>query len=316
MGSIGSEVALVQSCLVVPVDGDFGAMTDQGVRAFQAESRLTVDGVVGPDTWAALEQAFALPPYPPPMLPELDAPLVDVICMVAENSEIAAYSWPDRGEAPIGYVKGMALAYATAWRKLSARNSSALVMAQAATDDPDTDALAWYSDVFDELGMPVYQTGPDTLRYLFVLMMGLGMRESSGQHCEGRDMSAENTTSDTCEAGLFQTSWNINSCSTEIRKLLDEYDEMPNNCQQCWRSIFEEDVSCSADDWENYGTGTGALFQQLSKECPQFAVESTAVGLRLLRKHWGPIGRREVEVRKEADDLFRAVENLLEVPVA
>ena len=36
------------------VDGDFGAATEKALRAFQESRGLTVDGVCGPQTWAAL----------------------------------------------------------------------------------------------------------------------------------------------------------------------------------------------------------------------------------------------------------------------
>jgi hypothetical protein len=66
-------------------------------------------------------------------------------------------------------------------------------------------------------------SGIDTLRHLFVLMIGLGMRESSGRYCEGRDQSASNTSADTAEAGLFQTSWNARACCTLTGTILRQW---------------------------------------------------------------------------------------------
>lgn len=59
-GSRGSDVTYLQQCLaakgysVGAIDGIFGTRTREAVKAFQAENGLTVDGIVGPKTWAKL----------------------------------------------------------------------------------------------------------------------------------------------------------------------------------------------------------------------------------------------------------------------
>jgi len=41
------------------IDGDFGRATKAAVEQFQLEHRLTVDGICGPKTWAAIDTALA-----------------------------------------------------------------------------------------------------------------------------------------------------------------------------------------------------------------------------------------------------------------
>jgi hypothetical protein len=310
-GSHGTFVVELQSCLALTPDGDFGQQTETAVRGFQSENDLDIDGVCGSETWSRLEDLFNLPAYPQPLPPPLDQRTTNEICEIAAASAIARYSWKDRGSAPAGYTKGMALAWSTVVRKWSALDVAALEMAKANTHRADTDALSWYKDYFDELGLPISEPGLDTLRSLWVLLMGLGMRESSGKYCCGRDMSADNVTSDTAEAGLFQMSWNARGCSDCMQLLFDQYAE---NSTSCALRFFQEDVSCSGSDWQCYGSGTGFYYQELAKTCPQFACETTAIGLRNLRKHWGPINRYEAELRSEAADLFLAVQDLVVPP--
>ena len=59
-GSQGSEVSAMQQGLLTiggfglnpgPVDGDFGSKTETAVRAFQTKTNITVDGIVGDQTW-------------------------------------------------------------------------------------------------------------------------------------------------------------------------------------------------------------------------------------------------------------------------
>jgi len=317
-GDTGPDVVTVQECLAITADGIFGSGTETAVKQFQLAQGLDADGVVGPQTWAALEEIYDLPPYVPPvMFPTLDQDQIDAITKLAADSAIAKYSWKDRGKSPPGYIKGMALAYSTAYRKYLAGESEAKEMAKANTGNDDKDAISWYNSNFVNLGMRNDVAGTDTLRHLFVLLIGLGMRESSGKHCEGRDQSASNTDANTCEAGLFQQSWNSNSCSPEIPKLMDEYRPgLDSDPPICALSTFKEGVSCSSSSWQNYGSGTGRDFQQLAKSCPQFTVEVAAVGLRNLRQHWGPINRKEAELRSEADMLLIDVEAIIAPAVA
>jgi putative chitinase len=61
-GSQGDPVVQLQTLLrdlnfAVAVDGDFGPGTEVAVTRFQSENKLTADGIVGPQTWAAMDAA-------------------------------------------------------------------------------------------------------------------------------------------------------------------------------------------------------------------------------------------------------------------
>jgi len=232
---------------------------------------------------------------------------IDSILQLAQHSAIATYQWKDRGQAYPGYTKGMAVAYARAYCALKAGNPVAQEIAKADTGDRHRDALAWYSDVFAGLGMANNAPEIDTLRHTYVLLIGLGMRESSGKFCEGRDQGANNIEADTAEAGLFQTSYNARTASPLMPQLFQQYKN-----STLLADIFHEGVQCSASNLENFGQGDGAEFQRLTKACPAFAVEFAAVGLRNVRTHWGPINGRQAEVRPECDNLFIQVQTEIE----
>jgi peptidoglycan hydrolase-like protein with peptidoglycan-binding domain len=63
-GAYGEDVKLLQRLLntkdghptLLDVDGAFGPLVEQAVREFQSTHSLSIDGVVGPKTWAALEK--------------------------------------------------------------------------------------------------------------------------------------------------------------------------------------------------------------------------------------------------------------------
>lgn len=234
---------------------------------------------------------------------------VDAISAIAINSRIANYNWDDRGIAPDGYVTGFALAYANTYRQLLAGYSPAVEMAKKNSGNSEKDVLQWYYTQFRDVGMDNTRDGPDTLRHLWTLLMGLGMRESSGQHCCGRDQSADNTSSDTAEAGLFQTSYNAHTCSSEFDELMRAFGAGE---LQGFLAQFEDGVACSSSDWDSYGSGMGKEFQDLCKSEPAFACETCAIVLRKLRQHYGPINRGEAELKTDADVMLRQVQDYID----
>ncbi len=59
-GAKGQSVKNAQGLLLAHgndpqgIDGDFGAKTNTATRAFQTAKHLTVDGIIGQNTWTAL----------------------------------------------------------------------------------------------------------------------------------------------------------------------------------------------------------------------------------------------------------------------
>jgi hypothetical protein len=235
------------------------------------------------------------------------------ITQLAASSEVARYEWRDRGKAPIGYIKGMAVVFARAYCRLKAGDPTAIEMAKADSGDEDKDALAWYRGRFAQVGMKNDVAGVDTLRHLFVLLIGLGMRESSGRYCEGWDRDklrhGIQNTAENAEAGLFQVSFDIDPKRPSFAPLYNEYSS--NNAPAGLKDIFAEGVNVRSSD-ASVGAGLGFDFQELIKNSPAFAAEFAAVALRKICRHWGPIIKQAAEVSTSCDAMLMQVQSTVD----
>jgi opacity protein-like surface antigen len=233
------------------------------------------------------------------------------IVNTAASSSCASYSWRNRGDAPLGYIKGVALSFARSLCRLhtnSTVNHPAIVMSTADTKNSTSDALAYYAGIFSKDHIAINVTGENTLRALYTLGMGLGMRESSGAYCEGWDVTAgAKRPSSAGEAGLFQTSYDSMTATPELQQLYDEYRA---NTSRCMLDVFKEEATCRPQSI--LGTGAGADFQKFNKACPAFATEYAMTLLRVLRSHFGPINRREAEVKTTCNQMLASVQQIVD----
>lgn len=240
-----------------------------------------------------------------------DGYYVEQIKTIAGGSSCASYSWSGRGKAPAGYIKGMALTYARSYCRLKTSEAAPTALAKllsAAAGNSSVDALAHYSSNFSNLSMNVTSAGAGPLRSLYTLGVGLGMRESSGKYCEGRDMSASNIAANTAEAGMFQTSYDSIGASAELKKLYAEYKA---DTSKCHLATFKQGVS-SCGSSSIAGSGAGAEYQAFNKSCPAFAAEYAMIMLRVRRNHYGPINRKEAEVTTTCNSMLKSVQDFID----
>lgn len=121
MGSKGPRVRELQRLLVragypVKADGDFGPATKAAVRAYQTAHELTVDGVVGPQTFSRLEalidgerEDLALTPIlEQPAVQKAAAPVAGATVVVGLKGSIEAAA------AQVGQLAGVSSAFETA----------------------------------------------------------------------------------------------------------------------------------------------------------------------------------------------------------
>lgn len=210
------------------------------------------------------------------------------VIALAEGSACAKYAWKGRGRAPVGFVIGHALAYANA---VCTPGDLADSVISGPVGSPDRDALAWLA-----------VKTKDTRLATWTLAMGLAQRESSGRMCAGADVTNPSSIKhDTAEAGLYQTSWDARAAHKVLSPMLSSWKG------SCLAKEFAEGTKCSALMASGVGTGDGVNFQKRAKLCPAFATDFALVTLRLLRKHYGPLNRKEAEYRAECETMLSGV---------
>ncbi len=222
--------------------------------------------------------------------------------LLAANSSCAKYSWKQRGVAPKSYLKGMAIGYA---RALCNRERSDI---KALANSPSGDLL---NDVLSHYQFKT-AAGIESIRKTHTLLIGLGMWESSGKHCCGKDASQNYDKADEAEAGAFQSSFGPTYRFPILKQMFLDYSK---DKSKCYLEVFADQVSCSKSDAKTWGEGLGADFQKLSKSCPMFSLEYAAVLSRVnggAKGEYSTYRNKDGEYRPECEDMLKQIEKLIE----
>lgn len=271
---------------------------------------LAAFAMAGCATGPAADQPTVLDPVVVAPSPASKTVQAKITSIATGSPACSTYSWKERGKAPIGYMKGMALVYANQYCN-QFRGDVAVVRKSAGVSGGDV--LSHYADVMKSKGL----SGAPALRQVYTILIGLGMRESSGKYCCGRDMSANFSTASSAESGVMQTSWDVSAAHSELPKIFARY---KSQSQGCFLDVFKEGVSssyCAGTNAKNWGdpSSTGYQFQARQKTCPGLAVEYAALTTRVsggIKGHYGPLRNKASEVLPACASMLASVEKFID----
>lgn len=229
-----------------------------------------------------------------PTKPKID--LRKEIENIVVKSDCSKVNWKNRGYAPTSYINGMAIMYAKQYCGFGSNFIKPTVITGSNSIGKHNDALKYYG-----------LDGGELTTYTFLI--GLGMRESSGRYCVGRDMPRGFDKSDSAEAGLFQMAYVARVFNSELKPLYEKY---KNGELSCELKTFDSAAArkCKATDKITWGSGEGAKWQELMKRCPAASAAWAAILIRSQLKHFGPIKRKEVEFKTQCKDMLKEVEKV------
>lgn len=236
----------------------------------------------------------------PPTIPvEPTKPVTNIrkeIGVIVDASPCTTYHWKNRGKAPKTYITGMAVMYA---KQVCGQGSDFIKPNKIVGNNSiqaHKDALKYYDIKGSELNT-------------YTFLIGLGMRESSGKYCSGRDQSQGFVKGNSAEAGIFQMAYVARVFNKEMAPL---YSRFKNKSLPCELNTFSSPaIKCTDYDAKNFGTGEGLPWQKLMKQCPAASVQWAAILIRSNYRHFGPIIRKDVEYNISCRAMLSKVESVV-----
>ena len=142
----------------------------------------------------------------------------------------------------------------------------------------------------------------DRLLATYGLLIAKGKLESDGRFYKGQDVNRpENQTALRAESGAFQSSYDITNTHSSIRHglkmLISEYSENPLQGHLYTAASGTLNGVNKIFEFPFYGSGEGRKFQEMSKLCPVFSAESSALALRYSANNYAAVLTRLLEIQ-------------------
>ena len=176
--------------------------------------------------------------------------------------------------ASTAYVSGLALTFA---RALCQPDRPDVKVISAAAGDPSTArgkmdvGSTVYDGWFKGQKMANDKDGVDLLRYTNMSLLALGLVESSGRYCVGRDLSENFTKAESAKSGLIQTSWGAHTFNPTLEPMFRNYQAQHDAARRTFE-VFSHGISCAKHDADNFGdpNSDGFRWQALTSNARPF----------------------------------------------
>jgi murein DD-endopeptidase MepM/ murein hydrolase activator NlpD len=283
------------------------------------------------ETEEFLPRIWPMPAPAPRTFPALE-PCQQRIADLIDKSTLRSMRWPqlDRKTgkyeyslAPPAYLLGMALTYARVYCKWRDLDPYVLLMAAAEKDFSATrpkepkategivleDMLYSLRDHFKKSGMANTSDGPDTLRHLFVLLVGLGLRESWGRYYQGPYKATPPEKLATAAAGMFQMSHSLGVGNKGYRAVHGFYEYLRTVPYNGYLTVFAHGMRPGNNKVTDKTPSEPGRFRNFCLTQPALGAELAALAIRY-RNHWSPLRDKTepVYLSKECDDLFQRIQ--------
>lgn len=238
-------------------------------------------------------------------------------------------AWPPKGRpytearyngqrdvVPPGYIRYIAIGYARSHARLIRGERLGVLLGAANAGGSDRDVLSIYRNELKAHQISL-STPSDRLLATYGLLIAKGKLESDGRFYKGQDANRpSNQTAAKAESGAFQSSYDIIGTNKAIKEglniLIPEYAKNPIRGHLYIAASGTPNGEKKYLEFPFHGSGEGRRFQELSRLCPAFSAESSALALRYSANNYAAVLTQLMQIEPKCFTMLAEIRELVE----